>query len=390
MINNKYIYILSVVIFFLCISAYTWLTESDDIRLLVYRVCLLLLPTLLLIFNSLIFNRWRLCITVALITIYFTAYAIYLAPVGAALGGFILFVFLINLKCKYYEPLFFVIINIFSVVFFIGLILYFLYTMNIIDYVSIIKPINTLKIEKGIYFKDVYFFLKVTSTQYGDLYRFQSIFDEPGVVGTITGIAIIAMSSNERYKWQRYIFITSGILSLSTAFFLFYLISMIISFNFKKTVYIISSFTLMFVLSFYFINSTTFDAIQPIIEYKLNAGDNRVSECFKSSFDRNIPDNILFGLGKGATLELGCDISSFVGSIYDYGYVGLFIIFLLVALGYFSVFNGIYGSKTGINEISNYMIWLVILVLNFYQRPDFFHPLLLIFGAGFYINKKPS
>ncbi|MGL6357781.1 hypothetical protein ACSZNK_07405 [Aeromonas hydrophila] len=146
----------------------------------------------------------------------------------------------------------------------------------------------------------------------------------------------------------------------------------------------------MFVLSFYFINSTTFDAIQPIIEYKLNAGDNRVSECFKSSFDRNIPDNILFGLGKGATLELGCDISSFVGSIYDYGYVGLFIIFLLVALGYFSVFHGIYGSKIGISEISNYMIWFVILVLNFYQRPDFFHPLLLIFGAGFYINKKPS
>ncbi|MFB2642104.1 hypothetical protein ACE02D_07430 [Shewanella bicestrii] len=346
------------------------------------------MPALLLIFNALSFNRWRLCITVILIAIYLVAYIIYLAPLGAALGGLIVFVLLTNLKAKYYEPLFIIIINIFAIVFFIGIVLYALYITSIFDYISIIKPINPLKIEKGIYFKDVYFFLKVTSTQYGDLYRFQSIFDEPGVVGTITGIAIIAMNGDVKYKWQRYIFIASGILSLSTAFFVFYFISILITYSYKKALYTTCTLSVTIIILYNVIPQTTFDVIQPIVEYKLSAGDNRVSDCFKSSFDRNMPNNFLFGLGKGATLGLGCDISSFVASIYDYGYLGLLIIFLLVALGYLSMFYGILGSKMFKNDIVIYIIWLIILVLNFYQRPDFFHPLLLIFGAGFYINRK--
>lgn len=379
-------YCISIVFFMLSISSIAWVTKDDILRLALYKFCIIVLPLLFFIFKMYEISLSRLIISVLILFMYVLLYLQYSTPVALNVGGLILVIAFINLKFECYFILFKNSVSLFSVMFLAGVILYVLYVLGFVHATDTINSIHPLKIEKGISFKSVYGALIITSMNNSDMYRFQSIFDEPGVVGSISGLILLTMNKSDS-KWKKITMIISGLLSLSTAFFVFFILRCFIVLNFRRAAFSLISVCFLMLIVINSLPDGLMSSFQPIIDYKLSSGNNRVSSCFSMAYESNMPGNYLFGIGHGATQKTGCDISSFVASIYDYGYLGLAVIFCMVFFSYLSVFlstrrlaGNFVKNKIAINS---FLLWLFILGLNFYQRPDYFYLLFVTLLIGF-------
>lgn len=243
---------------------------------------------------------------------------------------------------------------------------------------TILEPVN---MEKGYNYINYYFF--VNQNYISVLNRFHSYFDEPGVLGTIGGMILVANRYNLRDKYNLIIFI-GCILTFSFYFYVLSIFYILINTN-KKNIILIS-----FLLAFIAIILTSNEYFTPftsrfIIEDGNLAGDNRVSDNFEIMYNKFISSSdIWFGIGRTTIYQLFPE-----GCSYKYLIVGNGIIFfVLYCLSFFLL------AYKKISNFKDLLIWGLLFFSCLFQRPmilGYIYP--IIWFVSIYIiqnNRKIS
>lgn len=208
--------------------------------------------------------------------------------------------------------------------------------------------------------------------------RFASVFDEPGVVGTLCGMILVYRGLRLDNK-ENLIFLVAGFASLSAAFFVILMIGYLVAFKKKpKSLLVILALVISFFVTVNLrIDSDQFSPDSLVYRYLISRFvnyedlNNRESVCFENKMEEFMAsNNMMFGEGVGSVSATGCDVSSPAILVYEYGVVGgLFLIFINFLFFVFlnKKFTGLYFSR-------NFLIVFAIPFLaSFYQRPYLFH-----------------
>lgn len=215
--------------------------------------------------------------------------------------------------------------------------------------------------------------------------RFQAFTEEPGLVGTLCAF-LLACIDIKHNKWQVAVFIICGILSLSLAFYLMFLLwigYMII--NVRNMKYNIILF-IFIVIVFIFVQ----DAISELVlgrladKSSISDLDNRGTYSFKKAFDEFfISSDIVFGRGLRTYHAIFSGLSTDTGGnagakpfIYCYGLFSMILFFIFYCISFLKV-NG--NTKKAFFILS--LFWL-----SFYQRENWYTPynIIPLFIYGIY------
>lgn len=274
--------------------------------------------------------------------------------------------------------------KIITIICFLGLINYILFLLGVNFDFSILDAQNELKKASGVYYIKNYFLSLIVFPGTGILYRFQSIFEEPGTLGTLLGMLILFDGKLKKLKIERIIIILSGLLTLSTAFYIF-LIFKYISYpmkNLKKM-----TISLVIILGFFFAGELlksrnkdfydkTFNKV--LISYKQNNRESNEAKEILNSFIKT--KESIIGTGRKFYKDYpGIDISSWRMIIYQKGFVSLII--LLLYLLYISEFK----KRVFLVKLS-----IVFYLLSIYQRPGIIsvsNIIILICGSSYFQNQ---
>jgi hypothetical protein len=241
---------------------------------------------------------------------------------------FFLPLFFLVLSNDYKMRIFEKFIKIISIIFVLGFITYTLRFFISIPGVSM-APLNSLKeITYTVYLFDI-------TLPQAVFPKFMSIFDEPGVVGTLCALLISYKKINVK-SISTIAILLAGIFSFSLAFYTILILNLL--FNFNKRYALLFVFMLI-IFSFLpkenIINTYIIDRLQ-FVDGGIS-GDNRTSTSFTYNYEDFIKkggDDLLFGRGMGAE---GFDDADNLGSssykvlIYRHGLigVGLFLLFFI-------------------------------------------------------------
>ena len=210
------------------------------------------------------------------------------------------------------------------------------------------------------------------------VYRFCGMYDEPGVVGTLAALFLVA-DKVQLNKKINLIFLISGIISFSLAFIVIILIYYLCMIRH----HVIKIVLLTAVLLFSFMLLLPKDSfIDTMLINRLTIsseegwkGDNRESSNITVGFDKWLnsePIQFFTGLG---TLEQGAGASWKIIFI-NTGLIGCLLILCILL---FPIFPSI-GSM---NYAS--FIFVIVFMASIYQRPDIINPaMILLFYTGFY------
>lgn len=216
--------------------------------------------------------------------------------------------------------------------------------------------------------------IKDTSFHGGSIDRICGMFDEPGVVGTVSGLILASKGFSLRRSYEKIIFI-AGILSFSFAFYIILLVYVSI----KKYKYIWVILGTLVIL----MNTVPKDSyVYTKILYRLDLGNkeiegnNRGNAGFEQIYKEFKQDgNLLLGIKEKEYLykanAYGSEALSWKTFVVINGLL-LFILHTLYFMGYaFNLKN------------SNVWIFTIIYLLSIYQRPyDFTLSYWLIFMGG--------
>lgn len=194
------------------------------------------------------------------------------------------------------------------------------------------------------------------------VYRFCSVFDEAGVVGTTNGL-ILASLGISKNNIRSIIILLAGLISFSLAFYIMLAVIIISQFNIRNIV-IASIFGLGVIL----FAGERFDnliAQRLTIEDGQLSGDNRTAEEFEAYYSNFLSKggkDLIFGKGTGffqGTKEEHWSESSFKTRIIDWGIIGVVLVLTFYVISTIILNNSAKG-------------WLLsfIFLLSAYQRPD--------------------
>lgn len=352
-----------------------------------YIIILFILCYFLIISKSLKIQHkdFALLLFAIFITIYINYDGFKIAVVNLILT-IPLFVFII-MPIEDKKKIYYYFSYIFAIALLPSIIIYILHLFNINFNGAYLEPLNPLKTEAGMYYKQFFGAVKLVnphSSMTGRLYRLCGMFDEPGVVGTISALILVGKRYQIKNNYINIILFIGGILSFSLFFYIitlvYYFIASILE---RKQKNMIISLILLSVLSMIsagvikndFINNTIIERMS-IKDGKLQ-GDNRTNDYFEAKYSEFLDSGVskvMFGLGRGTThndklLEASASWKKFV---IDRGFVGLamLILFLLVTTFMYN------KTKSG-------FILLVVIIASIYQRPGIFDlPNILIFSGG--------
>lgn len=215
--------------------------------------------------------------------------------------------------------------------------------------------------------------------------RFQSLADEPGRIGTLCGFLLFFTWKIHSLRFPFYIFLISGILSFSLAFYIFLVVFSFV--NFKINMRNVCLLVFVSFASFLIIRNSLELLIISRVEDTENI-DNRTSETFDKYFEKAWKKGDLwFGVGvdnlpKQITMQIG-NIQEHGNAgakkwIYEYGILSFIIIFI--------VYNSIYKLRRGKMEGYDW-VFLLVYWMSFYQRASLNAPFeLLAFLAMPIIN----
>ncbi len=195
-------------------------------------------------------------------------------------------------------------------------------------------------------------------------FRFMSICEEPGTVGTLSFFLIITLDK-KKYTREFVIFIISGMLSLSLAFYIltaFWLVleRRTISSNFHYLVPLAVIVYFFFSIFGDFFNERI---VERVSGKNIEEIDNRSSETLKKKYNEvwNNGD-IIWGIGNRSYYawqsKAGSSGAGLKKFMMQYGLIGTVILFFLFSR-FFLLFNGV-NKK---NLIILFLFWL-----SFYQR----------------------
>ena len=278
---------------------------------------------------------------------------------GARVGGTLInlsFAFLPFMKMdfllKVYEKFRFIIIGLFT----LSMVSYITVLFGLQTSSELIEPLNDLKQLQ--YAK--FFFLVLPSTLDG-FARYCSVFDEPGVVGTLAGLMMCVEGFNFKKKGNIVIFL-NGLLSLSLFFYLISAIFLLYRLPGKYKILFVAGVIALYVFTIdnEILKIAIWDRLSFNEEGSLS-GDNRNSEELLAVWDRaKFNVQILFGYGE-----------KFVRDYTGSASIQLFILRdgLLFVLMYFAVY--LLYAKRIMKSNRDFVLFGLILFLTLYQRPGF-------------------
>lgn len=218
-----------------------------------------------------------------------------------------------------------------------------------------------------------------------DYFRFMSFYDEPGVVGTISGLLLLSRGVKIR-DWLTYPVLISGLISLSLAFYIMLVVYILLISGLKTKFFITLVLFGIILLSYNYIEEYLNLYIFERLDFSNGklSGNNRTSDSydyFFSNFIRN-DNNFFFGYGNNYAKSVNYGGASYKDIIVDNGIL-FFIAYILSFLAF---------ARTKLNNKALF-IYIITFVCVFYQRPfihTFVYLILLvlpIFGIK-YNNSK--
>jgi hypothetical protein len=260
-------------------------------------------------------------------------------------------------------------IIVFILVYFFGLNFHF----------SIIEPLNQLRETE--YVK--YPFL-VQENMYESMFlpRFYGYYDEPGVIGTVSGVLLLCQGFNLK-KWINIPIFIAGLLSFSFAFII---TTLVYGFIFVKTKYkiLIGAVTIVIVLLFSgneVLDTYIFNRFE--LENGKLAGDRRVADDFETYYQKfSETTDYYFGQGQKVSLDINYGGATYKDLIVSYGIVA-FIIFITLFL---------LMAYTEFQFRKEFFLYLFILFSVLYQRPFIgsFLYMFLLFAPLSFLNKTTT
>jgi len=208
-------------------------------------------------------------------------------------------------------------------------------------------------------------------------YRFHSFLNEPGFVGTISSLIIVALKFDfSRYRIL-YVYLLASCLSMSLASYLTLFIGVLYFTSLKRALY--------FIIPFFIIATFNYDLFDRYILSRIFTDeggfidDNRTSLSFDAKFGQLLnSNNIFLGLGKGqhtlSTQDGG--VSSWKAIVYNNGLIGLGIYLTIFMTIFFAI------KRRGLNN-NYYYLFLFVFLLTIYHRPNIhnIYYLLILFGG---------
>lgn len=274
---------------------------------------------------------------------------------------------------------------IFALSLLIGIIPYILTIMKVNLPYDIIVPDHVMKVAGGLYYKKIFGTVILNTPP---MFRYSAMFDEPGVVGTISALFLVAERYNMRLK-KNWILLIGGGLSFSTAFYamsiIWILAVLIRKINYKRISILVIG-VLIVIQSQYL--HTPFEPLNRVLASTKVVdgnflGNTRYTENFadvqQTFYDGDI-SHILFGKGRGWANSNPSLAGSWTYKflLFDHGIVGfLLIISWLVAYVYH--INRRY-------KCADVYILLFVFMLSIYQRPYVMNIQFLVILIGGALN----
>ena len=222
----------------------------------------------------------------------------------------------------------------------------------------------------------------------GLLNRLCGVYNEPGFVGTVGALLLVADKMNLK-KWDNIVIFTALLFTFSLAFVLLLSVAFLMYklYQLKDSRRSFGAIVMiLFFIAAYFIfmeipfsDGSDLQELQSRMEITEDglAGDNRIasSEAAVREYDRFLESgsrNVLFGHGKSTIKEYGVDIwqdvCSYKEFIYYFGFIGMFF---MVAF-FICVVNTKYKRVKGENKW-NIIVLLTVFIVSIYQRYSVTH-----------------
>lgn len=244
---------------------------------------------------------------------------------------------------------------------------------------TILQPVEIEKVNKDMWFRQYPLAVVIDASYYkGNIRRLCGMFNEPGVVGTLSALLLCADQFRLKHKLINKIVLLGGIFSFSLAFFLLSVAYLTLFYAFKSIKKLFAAGAALIILlaslhflfpDNYFLNVYIFDRIK--ITSEGLSGNNRTSSEFDQFYsDFWKEDNVIFGEGKG--YGSGYSTSSYKTVITSNGVWGIGVILLFL----FS-YTIVYSKRETIP-----WFFLAAYLLSFYQRPDIINCTYLLLICG--------
>lgn len=205
-----------------------------------------------------------------------------------------------------------------------------------------------------------------------DMMRFQSLADEPGRLGTLCGMLLFLVWRMKGTRMPLYVFLVSGLLSFSLAFYFLLLMFLFVSLRTRFRTMLVVMVMAGGVL---FLIHDQFDSMIVRRFTENERLDNRTSAVVDSYFKGAISDRSIWaGVGKDRLISISklSDGGSGGAKVWllQYGAVCFIVIFIC--------YNSIYWRR-GMRRLE-YWDWIFLLVfwLSFYQRQTIEMPYMAI------------
>lgn len=190
--------------------------------------------------------------------------------------------------------------------------------------------------------------------------RFQSLMDEPGLLGTLCAFLLYVIGGQEKMYWQKTILWMSGFFSFSLAFFA--IAPIIILANFKVRIKHIVLVVVALLAIYYYLQEYVDVFISARLEKEQIS--NRTHDDFEFGYKKALDSGKLFW-GMGAWSFTNIDDGGNAGVkvwIYQYGFIGLLLV------GGFYVVTYLRRLKQNFTMDFWHLCFLFIFWLSFLQR----------------------
>ena len=279
--------------------------------------------------------------------------------VGNLWRGFRLFitVAIFFISCESWTKIYKGFLIIYTITLIPSLLVYFLAVWGGIDLPhTFIPPLNEIKDHGYI----AYPFMVISDDF--DNFRFCGYYDEPGVIGNLSGVLLIVNQCNMR-DWKNWVLMLSGIFSFSLFFYV--LVSLYILFFGSKKGKIALIFLIAIALT-YLANSDNVFSNLILARLEMGddgslVGDNRTNETFGHFYDTFLrSDKLWFGYGHMySSIVVDTGGQSYKHLIVDYGII-MSILYVVAFFFYYLSYNV---------KKKHLCFLLMILFSVLYQRP---------------------
>ncbi len=203
-------------------------------------------------------------------------------------------------------------------------------------------PYNSISFGELYSYSNYFFFLVDDRSIFQFIPRFQSVFLEPGQLGTVTALLLL-MQHGQWKRWYNIMLIIATLISFSLSAYVLFTIAIFLSLwmqgreIIKKICLSVGIIATIVIGSFYY--NDGFNLVHDLIILRLEiedgemVGDNRVQEGMQAEYETFLLSSDIF-LGKNFEREWGG--AGYKIYLLDYGLVGLFFVAVFYIISLYS------------------------------------------------------